>query len=107
MAKATLEFDLSNPDDKDQHNQMMHASDMACALWEIVYNSRKRALNDLYSLQDRGENISAGDAIEMYADRILGILEDHGLHQHFLMNEAQAQTCVRVSIDHTVNTNTK
>ena len=35
MAKAILEFDLNEPDDRDEHNRMIRSLDILLALWDI------------------------------------------------------------------------
>jgi hypothetical protein len=41
MAKATLEFDLDNEEDSMLFSRMHKATDMASALWTILYNTKK------------------------------------------------------------------
>ena len=41
MAKATLEFDLDNQEDSMLFSRMHKATDMASALWTILYNTKK------------------------------------------------------------------
>ena len=41
MAKATLEFDLNDEEDSMLFNRMNKSTDMACALWTILYNTKK------------------------------------------------------------------
>jgi Ser-tRNA(Ala) deacylase AlaX len=41
MAKATLEFDLENEEDSMLFSRMHKATDMASALWTILYNTKK------------------------------------------------------------------
>jgi len=40
--KAVLEFDLDNPDDVLSHKRCMKALDMACILFEIQHNLKKK-----------------------------------------------------------------
>ena len=42
MAKATLEFDLDNPDDLGKFNRATRADDMANCLFEIVSNTWRK-----------------------------------------------------------------
>jgi len=35
MAKATLEFDLTDPDDVDEHKRMLKSLDIVLFLWEF------------------------------------------------------------------------
>jgi len=39
--KATLEFDLDNPEDRMAHLRCVKSLEMACALFEIVNNSHR------------------------------------------------------------------
>lgn len=41
MAKATLEFDLNEPDDIIAHKRAVIATDLALALWQFGYNTKK------------------------------------------------------------------
>jgi hypothetical protein len=41
MAKAILEFDLNNEEDSMLFSRMHKATDMASALWTILYNTKK------------------------------------------------------------------
>lgn len=36
--KAILEFDLSDPDDRDEHRAAINGSAMQCVLWEFIHN---------------------------------------------------------------------
>ena len=40
--KAKLEFDLDNPEEKKEHFRCIKSLDMACALFEIANNLRKK-----------------------------------------------------------------
>lgn len=39
--KATFEFDMNDPDDIMAHLRCTKSLDMACALWDILLNSKK------------------------------------------------------------------
>ena len=39
--KAIIEFNLDDSDDSHSYYQMNKASDMASALWEMMYNTKK------------------------------------------------------------------
>ncbi len=41
MAKGILEFDLNEPDDIMPHKRAVKATDLALALWQFGYNTRK------------------------------------------------------------------
>lgn len=70
MAKATITYDLNDPDDRIEHLRAIKATDMALVLWEFVYNTRKRIeydidKNDLdgYAVLDR-IMIEIGDRLD-------------------------------------------
>ena len=48
--KATLEYNLNNPDDRMAHMRAVKSYDMACALFEIT-NNLKRILEHRFSSQ--------------------------------------------------------
>ena len=48
--KATLEYNLNNPDDRMSHMRAVKSYDMACALFEIT-NNLKRILEHRFSSQ--------------------------------------------------------
>ncbi len=75
MAKAILEFDLTDPDDKQAHLRAVKSFDMASALWEITHNTKK-------SLEwaMEGKEIDKYDALEMIYSKIFEILEEHGIN---------------------------
>lgn len=47
--KATLKFDLDNPDDVISHQRCVKALDMACILFEIQHNLKKRLVHKFES----------------------------------------------------------
>lgn len=73
--KATLEFNLDDPDDTRAHMRCVHATGMALVLWELVYNTRK----DMEYLQESDESLSAYDMIDRYQEKIAGLLNEQGI----------------------------
>ena len=49
MATATLTFDLNEPDDVQAHLRCVKSTDMALAIWDIVYEIRKSTERKLES----------------------------------------------------------
>ena len=74
MAKATLEYDLSDPDDVMEHKRAVKSLDMALALWEIVHNTKKGLE---WSME--GKEIDKYDALELVFEKIHEILNDHNI----------------------------
>lgn len=53
MAKAILEFDLNEPDDKEAHKRAVKSLDMALALWDMDQYLRSQIkYSDEYELTD-------------------------------------------------------
>jgi hypothetical protein len=74
MAKATIEYNLSDPDDAMAHLRAVKSLDMAMALWDIVHNTKK-ALE--WSME--GKEIDKYDALELVFEKIHEILNDHNI----------------------------
>ena len=81
MAKATLEYDLSDPDDVMAHKRAVKSLDMALALWEIVHNTKKGLE---WSME--GKEIDKYDALELVYEKIHEILNDHNINTDELIN---------------------
>jgi len=81
MAKATLEYDLSDPDDDMEHKRAVKSLDMAMALWDIVHNTKKGLE---WSME--GKEIDKYDALELVYEKIHEILNDHNIITDELIN---------------------
>jgi hypothetical protein len=81
MAKATLEYDLSDPDDVMAHLRAVKSLDMAMALWDIVHNTKKGLE---WSME--GKEIDKYDALELVYEKIHEILNDHNIITDELIN---------------------
>jgi hypothetical protein len=81
MAKATLEYDLSDPDDVMAHLRAVKSLDMAMALWDIVHNTKKGLE---WSME--GKEIDKYDALELVYEKIHEILNDHNINTDELIN---------------------
>jgi hypothetical protein len=73
--KATLEFDLSEPDDIRAHLRCVKSQDMAIALWEIRYNIKKRCENIL----ERKEEIDKYEALEIIFEELMELYDQHSI----------------------------
>ena len=81
MAKATLEYDLSDPDDVMEHKRAVKSLDMALALWEIVHNTKKGLE---WSME--GKEIDKYDALELVYEKLHEILDNHNINTDELIN---------------------
>jgi hypothetical protein len=81
MAKAILEFDLTDSDDMMEFERVMKATDMALVLWQLVFNAKKQIFNEI-----EFEKIeSPYDAIDKFYERLHEELDDHGLNMDKLI----------------------
>jgi hypothetical protein len=81
MAKAILEFDLTDSDDMMEFERAVKATDMALVLWELVFNTKKQMYNQIEF--DKIE--SPYDAIDKLYERLYEDLNDHGLNMDKLL----------------------
>jgi hypothetical protein len=86
MAKATLEFDLNDVDDRMAHLRAVKSTDMALAIFQLLYNTRKGLEYAVEGAEMKGEEISAYDAIYMVFEEIHGIMNEHGINTDELIN---------------------
>jgi hypothetical protein len=81
MAKATLEYDLNEPDDVMAHLRAVKSLDMAIALWDIVHNTKKSLE---WSLEDK--EIDKYDTLDLVFQKIHEILDEHNINTDELIN---------------------
>lgn len=81
MAKATLEYDLNDPDDVMSHKRAVKSLDMAMALWSIVHNTKKGLE---WSLE--GKELDKYDTLELVFQKIHEILDENGIITDELIN---------------------
>jgi hypothetical protein len=79
MAKARLEYDLNDTDDAMAHMRAIKSLDMALALWEIRYNTKKSIGYALEGKDLKGESISNYEVLDMVYERIYEILDEHNI----------------------------
>lgn len=74
--KATLEFNLDDLDDSHSYYQTNRASDMASALWEIMYNTKKKLESEL----EEGLKLSAYDMLNKTYEEFYNVLQEWDLN---------------------------
>lgn len=79
MAIATLRFNLSDDDDKNAHLRAIKSLDMAMALWQIMYNTKKGIKYSIEAEQKKDPSFDCYDAVDMVFDKIYEILQEHNL----------------------------
>jgi hypothetical protein len=81
--KATLKFDLNDPDQRMAHFRAIKSLDMAIALFDININLYKRAM---YIIEDSNKNLSTGDAIDLIFEEINKIMAEQQLNMDELID---------------------
>lgn len=81
MAKAKIEYDLNDPDDRMAHFRAVKSLDMAGALWDITHNTKKGLE---WSLE--GKEIDKYDVLELVFDKIYEILQEHNINTDELLS---------------------
>ena len=75
--KATLEFDLDNPDDKEAHLRCVKSTDMAIVLFEITSNLKKKIERGFEAEpQERDEF----DGVDEVFREIYKLLDSHSIN---------------------------
>ncbi len=81
MAQASLNFDLMDPDDMMLFMRMAKSTDMALAIWEFVYNTKKSLQRELKEDDDKSYEL-----IDKVYDKFWEILNDKGIKIDDLIN---------------------
>ena len=79
MAEAILKYDLNDTDDAMAHMRAIKSLDMALALWDIRYNTKKSIGYALEGKDLKGESVSNYEVLDMVYDRIYEILDEHNI----------------------------
>jgi hypothetical protein len=75
MAKATLEFDLQEFEDRMAHLRAVKSSVMALALWTITHNTKKSLE---WSLEEK--EIDKYETLELVYEKIYEILNEYNIN---------------------------
>lgn len=79
MAKATLEYNLDDSDDRMAHLRAIKSTDLALVIWEIEYNLRKRIERELEAKEFKNEEVSNYDVIDICMENINRTIHDHNI----------------------------
>lgn len=79
MAKATLEFNLDDSDDRMAHLRAIKSTDLALVIWEFEYNLRKRVERELESKEFKNEEVSNYDVIDICMENVIRTIRDHNI----------------------------
>ena len=75
MSKATIEFDLNEPEDRTEHLRCVKALDMACFIWELKHNFWRKWKHD-----DSDFNL------DTYKEALHELMEEHNINPDELTN---------------------
>jgi hypothetical protein len=78
MAKAILEYDLTDPDDKMEFERTTKSLDMALALWEFGYNTKKSFQQKLEA-NDKTKD-EEYELLDKVYERFWEILNEHNIN---------------------------
>lgn len=81
MAKAIIEFDLNDPDDKMAHLRAIKSLDLSLAVWELIYNTKKQL-----EWKIENGNVDKYEVLEMVFEKIHEVIDDHNIIIDELIN---------------------
>jgi signal recognition particle GTPase len=73
--KATLTFNLEDPDDKIEHLRCVQSSDLCTAVYDFINNTRKRLTEKALE-----KGLDVDDAIFMVYEEFAEILGEHNIN---------------------------
>lgn len=76
--RATIEFNLSDPDQAMEHYRCIKATDLALVLWELA-SSRKGIERIIDAARDEDKNIDAYDGADLVYEKLYKLMEEHGV----------------------------
>ena len=82
--KATLSYNLNDPDDRMAHLRAVKSMDMASALFDITRNLRNKIQNRYEDIDNTNNDVF--DGIDAVFDEIYDILEDNNIDIDELIN---------------------
>jgi hypothetical protein len=81
MATITITFNTDDADDRAEYYRMTRANDMAGALWEMMYNTKKGLEYELDDFDGKKEKeMTAYDMLDRVYEQFWEILKDHDLN---------------------------
>lgn len=78
MAKAILEYDLNDSDDKMEFERTTKSLDMALAIWEFAYNTKKTFQRELEA-NDKTKD-EEYELLDKVYERFWEILNEHNIN---------------------------
>jgi hypothetical protein len=86
MAKAILEFDLNEPDDRMAHIRAVKSLDMASFIFELTLNTKKQLEHELESYEFQNIELKDYEVLNMVFKKIYELADEHGINIDDLIN---------------------
>jgi hypothetical protein len=74
--EAILKFNLSDSDDAMEFKRVNKSLDLSLALWEIMYNTRKKIISEL---EKEDNNDDKYDSVERVYDKLWEIVKERNI----------------------------
>ena len=75
--EGILKFDLNDPDDAMAHLRAVKSLDMACVLFDLQMNFKKRCE---WKFESMSEDVGAGEVFDMVFDELFKVFNDNNVN---------------------------
>lgn len=79
MATATIRFDLSDPEDREEHERCVKSLSMAKVIWHFMYNTKKGIKYGIESQQQKDPLFDCYDAVDMVFEKFYEMLQEENI----------------------------
>ena len=86
MATATLTFDLTDSDDRDEHARCVKSLGMAKVIWHFMYNTKKGIKYSIEAEQQKDPSFDCYDAVDMVFSKFYEMLQEESISIDDLYN---------------------
>lgn len=77
--EAILKFNLKDEDDVASHMRCVKSDDMAFVLFDLLHNTKNKVGRLIEMAEDRGEELSGDDGMELVYQELYGLLETYNV----------------------------
>lgn len=86
MAKATLEFDLNDHDDRVAHMRAIKSLDMASFIFQLTLNTKKELEHELESYEFQNIELKDYEVLNKVFKKIYELADEYGINIDELIN---------------------
>jgi hypothetical protein len=79
MATATLTFNLTDPDDREDHARCVKSLEMAKVIYNFMYNTKKGVKYSIEAEQQKDPSFDCYDAVDMVFSKFYEMLQDESI----------------------------